>query len=201
MILTATMLLLLGAAQGSTDDPARSDAIRRARESLGRELGVEPETLVLRDARAVEWNDSSLGCPEKGMRYLAVLTPGYRVVLDSAGRSHVMHVAERRVVSCASGADAAAAEKREAAALVARLLAEARRDLAQRLGVPDEEVKLVALRRALWPDAGLGCPRPGEPYAKVQTEGWDIELQVAEARYRYHSDRQRAVYCPDPRTP
>ena len=30
----------------------------------------------------VDWNDSSLGCPEEGIMYLPVITPGYKLVLE-----------------------------------------------------------------------------------------------------------------------
>jgi hypothetical protein len=80
-------------------------------------------------------------------------------------------------------------------------LAEARLDLARRLGVPEGDVRPGALRRVTWPDAGLGCPQPGELYAQVQTEGFVIELQVAGARYRYHTDHEHTVFCPEKRRP
>jgi hypothetical protein len=78
---------------------------------------------------------------------------------------------------------------------MARLLVEARRDLARRLGVAEADVRPSTLRRATWPDTSLGCPAPGESYAQVETEGFVIELRAAGARYRYHTDHDRAVYC------
>lgn len=188
--------LLLAALAGQAETPERADAIRAARELLQRELGVEPRELTVVDAAAVDWRDSSLGCPEKGRRYLQALVPGHRVVLEHAGQELVVHVGAGRAVRCERGFTAPLSEKQKAAAAVARLLAEARRDLARRLGVPEGEVKPGALRRVTWPDAGLGCPRPGEVYAQVQTEGYVIELEAAGARHVYHSDRERVLHCP-----
>lgn len=63
----------------------------------------------------------------------------------------------------------------------------AREDLAGRLGVPPGEVELVASALVTWPDAALGCPRPGMSYAQVATDGALIELRVTGKVYRYHS--------------
>jgi hypothetical protein len=150
---------------------------------------------------AAQWTDSSLGCPEKQTRYLPVLTPGHRVALEHAGRAHVVHVGAGRAVRCERGSASLESDKRQSAAAVARLLADARRDLARRLGVPEGDVKAGALRRVTWPDTSLGCPDPGKLYAQVQTEGFVIELEVASARYRYHADREHTVFCPDKRRP
>ena len=199
--MTAIVLMLAAALGGAVDDTERATAIRLAEDALSRDLGVEPGTLVVQDVRAVEWADSSLGCPQKETRYLPVLTPGYRVVLEYAGRAHVMHVGAGRALRCESGNASLERDKRQGAAVVVRLLGEARRNLAGRLGVPELEVKPSALRRTTWPDASLGCPRPGEVYAQVATEGFVIELQVAETRYSYHTDQQRVVFCPEKSPP
>lgn len=199
--MTAIVLMLAAALGGAADDTERATAIRLAEVALSQELGVEPGTLVVQDVSAVEWADSSLGCPEKGIRYLPVLTAGHRVVLEYTGRAYVMHVGAGRAVRCERGNAKLEREKRQGAAVVVRLLGEARRDLAGRIGVPEVEVKPSALRRTTWPDASLGCSRPGEMYAQVATEGFVIELQVAETRYSYHTDQQRVVFCPEKSPP
>jgi hypothetical protein len=199
-----TALLLLSAMiEDAGPTVARDAAVRLARESLGGELGVAPAALVLQAASAAEWRDSSLGCPEKGMRYLPVLTPGHRVTLEHDGRAYLMHVGGGRAVRCDRGPSVRADEDARAddAAAAARIFAEARRDLARRLGVPEAEVKAGLLRRTTWPDASLGCPRQGETYAQALTPGFVIELEVGGARHVYHSDGQRVVQCVAPPKP
>lgn len=199
LLVLVAALAVPGAAPGAAPAAAsdgRAEAIRLARQELSRELGVEPETLAVGDVTPREWNDSSLGCPEKGMRYLPVLTPGFAVELTHQGRSHLLHVGSGRAVSCKGGAARPAAEKREQNLLVVRLLAEARKDLARRLGVAEPDVKVTGLRKTTWPDAGLGCAAPGERHEPAPTDGYAIELQVGAARYAYHTDSERTVYCP-----
>jgi hypothetical protein len=79
------------------------DAVGLARETLARDLGLEAGAFVVRKVEAVEWPDTSLGCPEKGMLYAQVTVPGYRVVLEYQGRAHQVHVGGGRAVRCTPG--------------------------------------------------------------------------------------------------
>ncbi|HSK10433.1 MAG TPA: hypothetical protein VK911_12715 [Vicinamibacterales bacterium] len=81
-------------------EKAREDAIERARKHLGKKLGLEPGQITLESAAAVTWSDASLGCPEKDRMYAQVLTPGHKVILTAAGKTHELHVARTRVVVC-----------------------------------------------------------------------------------------------------
>ena len=41
------------------------------------------------------WPDASLGCPQPGMTFAQVLTPGYLVVIrDAGGAEHQVHTNE-----------------------------------------------------------------------------------------------------------
>lgn len=66
-------------------------------------------------------------------------------------------------------------------------VARARADLAQRLGVPAEQIELIASALVTWPDTALGCPRSGMSYPQVPTDGSVIELRAGGTTYRYHS--------------
>jgi len=48
---------------------------------LAERLEISTEEITVIQAHAVEWNDGSLGCPQPGMMYIKVITPGFRVVL------------------------------------------------------------------------------------------------------------------------
>ncbi|MDX1408310.1 MAG: hypothetical protein R3330_09255, partial [Saprospiraceae bacterium] len=53
------------------------------------------------NAADVVWPDSSLGCPQKGMVYADVLTPGYLIVLSADGREYEYHTSKgTEVVYC-----------------------------------------------------------------------------------------------------
>ncbi len=75
----------------------------------------------------------------------------------------------------------------------------ARADLAQRLSVNQDTIVLAAFSMVVWPDAGMGCPRPGMIYAQVQRDGYRIELEVDDRRYWYHGGAGRAPFlCENP---
>ncbi len=72
-----------------------------ARQTLAAELGCQPEALCVVGVEPVEWPDSALGCPEPGMMYMQVITPGFRVILEQAGQRYVLHTDQgRRAVHC-----------------------------------------------------------------------------------------------------
>ena len=65
-----------------------------AREDLASALNVEMAEIMMAEAQATEWHDTSLGCPEPGKMYAQVITPGYRLTLAVDGRLYVYHTDE-----------------------------------------------------------------------------------------------------------
>ncbi len=62
-----------------------------AKADLARRLGVQADAIEVLEAREVTWPDTSLGCPEPGMMYAQVLTPGVLVRLGYRGSAHRYH--------------------------------------------------------------------------------------------------------------
>jgi hypothetical protein len=58
---------------------------------LARELDLAPGEIAVLSVEAVEWPDTSLGCPQRGMMYAQVITPGLRVVLEANNQSYEYH--------------------------------------------------------------------------------------------------------------
>jgi hypothetical protein len=75
--------------------------------------------------------------------------------------------------------------------LNAEALVQARSDLAQRLGVGEDEITEASVEPAEFPDAALGAPIADEMSAQVITPGWRIKLKADGKTYEYRaSDRQ-----------
>lgn len=75
----------------------------RAVDELAAELGVAGSDITITAMESVEWPDASLGCPEEGMMYAAVLTSGYKIMLDADGQQYEYHSSTREdsnVVKC-----------------------------------------------------------------------------------------------------
>jgi hypothetical protein len=79
--------------------------VELARQDLAEGLGVDPQAIEVVSVEKVEWRDTSLGCPEPGMMYAQVITPGYRVVLQVEGETYEYHTGESRsAVACGQAA-------------------------------------------------------------------------------------------------
>jgi len=69
---------------------------------LAAELGISLEEVTVLSFEAVQWSDASLGCPQPGMMYAQVVTPGYRFFLEAEGERYEVHTDRtgRSVVVC-----------------------------------------------------------------------------------------------------
>ena len=82
--------------------PAEADAsVRAAINDLATRLKTVPENVQVVSVQAMDWPDTSLGCPQPGMFYAQVITLGYRIVLSAKGNQVEYHADKKgRVVTC-----------------------------------------------------------------------------------------------------
>lgn len=87
-----------------TPGGAEPTAVTRAASFLARRLGLPFDQVAVVSFEAVEWPDTSLGCPQPGMAYAQVIVPGYRVLLEAAGSAYQVHTNSdgSEVVMCQS---------------------------------------------------------------------------------------------------
>ncbi len=71
----------------------------------------------------------------------------------------------------------------------------AKEDLAQRLGIPADDITTRSVEAVNWPDASLGCPQPDMMYAQVVTPGYRIVLEARGQAYTYHTGGTTVVLC------
>ncbi len=67
---------------------------------LAGRLGLPESAITVRSVESVDWPDASLGCPQPGMMYAQVITPGYRIVLEAGGKRYEYHTSQSHVVLC-----------------------------------------------------------------------------------------------------
>jgi hypothetical protein len=71
--------------------------------------------------------------------------------------------------------------------------------LAQKLGIPVEQIALSEVKPVVWRDGSLGCPKPAIDYIQVETPGFNILLEAAGQTYNYHTNQSnRFVMCNRP---
>jgi hypothetical protein len=76
-------------------DSGLQDLIDKAIADLAQRLAVPVNEIVLLEATSVVWPDASLGCPQEGMLYAQVLTPGYLIRLESGNHEFEYHASKR----------------------------------------------------------------------------------------------------------
>ena len=75
----------------TANETVPGDIETAARELLADELNADEGDLELQSSEGMEWSDASLGCPEEGMAYAQVITPGFKLTFDLAGTSYAVH--------------------------------------------------------------------------------------------------------------
>ncbi len=183
-------------AQGNLPQP-----VQAAIADLAKRLDVAAEQITVENMERVTWPNTSLGNPQPGMMYPQVLTQGYRVILRHEDESYEYHTDMGTTVTLLEpdGADVAPAPVAEPGSELDEtetrlwMIATAKQHLAWRMGTGVADVFLASLENALWPDASLGMPQPGETYAQVETPGYRMLLETAQGLTAYHSDLSGTV--------
>ena len=65
--------------------------IEKAKDDLAQRLSILVNQIELIQAEAVTWPNASLGCPQPGMAYADVLTPGYIILLEANDKEYEYH--------------------------------------------------------------------------------------------------------------
>jgi hypothetical protein len=78
----------------------------------------------------------------------------------------------------------------------APLVALTKTDLAGRLDLSADQIRVQSVTPAEFPDASLGVPEKGKVYAQVITPGYVIELAIAGQTHRYHASGEQIVAVP-----
>ena len=165
--------------------------VAQAKQDLAGRLTLDQTAIKVTDVESVQWRDSSLGCPQQGMQYLQVITPGYLIRLEAAGQSYEYHSSLTQVVYCEEPEPPASQEL----GTQERLIARARADLARRTGITEGEIQVVKVEAVEWEDSSLGCPEEGKMYAQIITPGYQILLSAGGKEYDYRTDQLFVHLC------
>jgi len=177
-------------------DAAQADLAKLAIRTLTQELGVAEDRITVDTIRAVDWRDSSLGCPQPDRAYLQVITPGHRITLRVDGQFHFVHEANGRAFVCRKSKAVSGVTPERELAFGPQLL-EARKDLASRLHVAEEEIRLLSAQARTWDDESLGCPEVGRKYEPRKVSGYVLRLRHGSREFTYHTDLIRTIPCPE----
>jgi hypothetical protein len=103
------------------------------------------------------------------------------------------------MAACSQAQDVAS---QETPAAVSELVRIATQDLAARLDISPDQIKLTRFDEVTWPNGSIGCPRKDMSYTQALVNGSLIVLRADGVDYQYHSGGSRApFYCANPTAP
>ena len=182
-------------------EDALTRLIERATEDLIQATGAASNEITVFSTEEVEWSDTSLGCQEPNKMYAQMITPGYKIVLETGGNTYDYHTGadpDGPMVHCTEdGTPASTAITLPAESVgetlmdddgaLTRLIERAKEDLVQATGAASDAVTVLSTEEVEWSDTSLGCPEPDAMYAQVITPGYLIVLETGGETYEYHS--------------
>ena len=192
--------------------------IERATEDLVQTAGAESDEITVVSTEEVEWSDTGLGCHEPNTMYAQMMTPGYKIVLETGGNTYDYHTGadpEGPLVHCTEDGTPASAAlalpgetegefQLEDDTALTRLIDRAKEDLVQATGAASDAVTVVSTEEVEWSDSSLGCPDPDTMYAQVITPGYQIVLESDDNTFNYHTGTDPdgpLVQCTEDGTP
>jgi hypothetical protein len=113
--------------------------------------------------------------------------------MDEGTSTPTLIIAPRREKATMTPTSTPAAIEVELLAKAEQAILLAREDLARRLDLAPEAIRLVSVEAVEWSDASLGCPQPGMMYAQVIPPGFLVVLEAVGQTYGYHTDTGRLV--------
>jgi len=87
---TKEILIPMTAEPGAADS-VPADLLALLKADAAQKANIDASQVEVISARAVTWNDGSLGCPKPGVMYTQALVPGYQVILSAGGAQYTYH--------------------------------------------------------------------------------------------------------------
>jgi len=72
-------------------DPGQQVLIERTKADLAQRLSISASQIKAIETKEVFWPDASLGCPQPGIAYAQIPTPGYLIMLVHSGAQFEYH--------------------------------------------------------------------------------------------------------------
>jgi hypothetical protein len=157
-------------------------------------LGADAAEIRIISIEARDFSDSSLDCPEPGMSYLQVITPGHVVIVEANGRRFDVRVSAGYGRICHRRKPGTPPRQEGPGPDNASLINRARTDLAARLGAEPEQIAVLSAAPLSAGQDLPGCVSACEPPSG--SCGLLVRLFHAGRHYDYLASDQRTIPCP-----
>jgi hypothetical protein len=207
----ATALLAMGLLNvGAADEPRDASAAgaqaaaEQARAEVANQLRAQASEFTVVTVEPAQWSDSSLGCRKPSAFYQQVMSSGYVVVLERQGKRHHVNVAGSRTVICEPTTRLSGTVRGPMPARgLDRMTTLARQDLANRLRLDVQQVRVANMEPRHWTDDDMNCASAGSsPASDVaaaaagEGSGYRLALSASGRTYFYHTDLRSVRACP-----
>jgi hypothetical protein len=192
-------------ADGPTDASAAGAqaAVDQARAEVAKQLRAPASEFTVVTVEPAQWSDSSLGCRKPNSMYQQVMTNGYVVVLERQGKRHHVNVAGTHAVICEPTTRLSGTVRQPMSARgLERVTTLARQDLANRLRMDLQQIRVANVEPRQWTDddmncsSGSGSPAAAAPAGSASAVGYRLALNASGRTYFYHTDLRSVRACP-----
>jgi hypothetical protein len=192
LALAAVLISACSPAPEAEPPPAGPEAT--ARQLVADVLGISADQVQVISVEARQFSDSSLDCPQPGMSYLQVITPGHRLLLEAEGRRFDVRSSggQGRICRKRKPADGPSSQSENSPA-VSDLADSARRDLAEKLTIDEAFIQVLGVRTRQAKEKLSGCELN---CAADGACGYVVELGFADRRFTYFASQQQLLPCP-----
>ena len=190
---------------GPTDASAAGAqaAVDQARAEVAKQLRAQASEFTVVTVEPAQWSDSSLGCRKPNSMYQQVMSNGYVVVLERQGKRHHVNVAGTRAVICEPTTRLSGTVRQPMSARgLERVTTLARQDLANRLRVDVQQIRVANVEPRHWTDEDMNCtsgggtPAAAAPAGTASAVGYRLALNASGRTYFYHTDLRSVRACP-----
>ncbi len=178
-------------------------AVDQARAEAAKQLRAQASEFTVVTVEPAQWSDSSLGCRKPNSMYQQVMTNGYVVVLERQGKRHHVNVAGSRAVICEPTTRLSGTVRQPMSARgLERVTTLARQDLANRLRMDVQQIRVANVEPRQWTDddmncsSGSGSPAAAAPAGSASAVGYRLALNASGRTYFYHTDLRSVRACP-----
>ena len=178
-------------------------AVDQARAAVAKQLRAQASEFTVVTVEPAQWSDSSLGCRKPNAMYQQVMSNGYVVVLEREGKRHTVNVAGTRAVICEPTNRLSGTVRQPMSARgLERVTTLARQDLANRLRMDVQQIRVANVEPRHWTDDDMNCssgggsPAAAAPASSASAVGYRLALNASGRTYFYHTDLRSVRACP-----
>lgn len=170
-------------------EQAGKTAVDAALAALMQKQNIAAEKIKISAVEAVDWSDTCLGIQRPEESCGAMITPGYRIVLEAGGSTYEFR-------TNLDGSQVRAVEEDIPVTEMPPAVSAAVQALAKHRNVAPDIIKVVSSEWVEWPDGCLGISTPGIMCTQVITPGYRVMLEVNGIQYEVRTNESGTAAVP-----